>query len=159
MARVTGLVAGTVLVLALAGPASAAATPTRFSGVISSPPENIIDDCTGLAGTVQATGGTFSGIEVFTPKGYHVDVNSNAILAFTFEDGSYGTGSDVNHQTFTASPGAVVFTNAHYDTLTIYNADGTFKYTLSFRSAEHFTVTSDGTVRVAFEIGHFRGGC
>jgi hypothetical protein len=158
-ATVLGLLAATLLALAFVAPVSAAASPTRFSGLISSPPENIVDDCTGLAGTVAATGGDYFGVELFTPQGYHYDLNIDAVLAFTFEDGSRGTGSETDHQTFVAGPGATVYTNAHYDTVAIYNADGSFKYFASYRVAEHWTVSADGTLRVAFEIGHFRGGC
>ncbi len=154
-----GLLAAALLALALAAPVAAAASPTRFAGVISSPPENIVDDCTGLAGTVAATGGHYFGVELLTPQGYHFDLNVDALLAFTFEDGSWGTGTETDHQTFVAGQGATVSTNAHYDSLTIYNADGTIKFLASFRVAEHWTVSADGTLRVAFEIGHFRGGC
>jgi hypothetical protein len=150
--------AGVVLSTALVAPVFAAATVTHFSDAYVAPPETIIDDCTGLAGTLTGTG-VFSGTSIETVRGFHFEANNDAELTFSFVDGSYATGTVDEQLSFNTGPGATVFTNAHFDTVTFYSSDGTLLLSASFRLVEHFTVTSDGVVRAEFEIGHFRGGC
>jgi hypothetical protein len=152
------LLAGVVLSAAIVVPVFGAATVTHFTDTYVAPPENIIDDCTGVAGTIAATG-VFSGTSTETAQGFHFEASNRAELTFAFVDGSYGTGTVDEHLSFNTGPGATVFTNAHYDTLDIYSSDGTLLFAASFRLVEHFTVTSDGVDRADFEIGHFRGGC
>jgi hypothetical protein len=152
------LLAGGALTLALAAPVFAAATVTRFSDPYTSGPEDLIDECTGIAGTLTGTG-VITGTQVETDQGFHFEATNTTVLSFSFVDGTYATGTVDEHLSFNTGHGATVFTNAHYDTVTLYSADGALLWTASFRLIEHFTVTSDGTVRAEFEIGHFRGGC
>jgi hypothetical protein len=153
------LLAGVVLSAAFVVPVFGAATVTHFNDTYVAPPENIIDDCTGLAGTVAATG-VLIGTSTETAKGFHFEASNHAELTFAFVDGSYGTGTVDEHLSFNTGSGATVFTNAHYDTVDIRSSDGTPLFpAASLRLVEHFTVTSDGVDRADFEIGHFRGGC
>jgi hypothetical protein len=153
------IVAGVVLSAMFAVPVLGAATVTHFSDAYVAPPENIIEDCTGLAGTVAATG-VLTGTSTETARGFHFEASNHAELTFAFVDGSYGTGTVDEHLSFNTGPGATVFTNAHYDTVDIRSSDGAPLFpAVSFRLVEHFTVTSDGVARADFEIGHFRGGC
>jgi hypothetical protein len=156
--RMFALLAGGALTLALAAPVFAAATVTRFSDPYVFGPEDLTDYCTGIAGTLTGTG-VFTGTQVETDQGFHWEATNTAVLSFSFVNGMYATGTVDEHLSFNTGYGATVFTNAHYDTVTLYSADGTLLWTASFRLIEHFTVTSDGTVRAEFEIGHFRGGC
>ncbi|HET7027171.1 MAG TPA: hypothetical protein VFI28_05730, partial [Candidatus Limnocylindrales bacterium] len=118
----------------------------------------IVDDCTGLAGTVAGVG-VVTGTVVETAQGFHLQTASNFVLTFEFVDGSSGTGTLVEHQSFNTGRGATVFTNAHLDTLTLFAPDGSLLVDASFRLVEHFTIGRDGSVRASFEIGHFRGDC
>jgi hypothetical protein len=156
--QASALLAGVVLSAAFVVPVFGAAAVTHFNDAYVAPPENIIDDCTGIAGTVAATG-VVSGTSTETAQGFHYEAANNAELTFAFVDGSYGTGTVVEHLSFNTGSGATVFTNAHYDTVDIRSSDGTPLFSASFRLVEHFTVTSDGVIRANFEIGHFRGGC
>jgi hypothetical protein len=152
------LVAGVLLSGAFASPVFGAATVTHFNDTYVAPPENLVDDCTGVAGRVTATG-VFRGTSTETTLGFHFEASNHALLTFALVDGSYGTGTVDEHLSFNTGPGATVFTNAHYDTVDIHSSDGTPLFEASFRPVEHFTVTSDGVTRADFEIGHFRGGC
>jgi hypothetical protein len=156
--RIFAVFAGGALTLALTAPVFAATTVTRFSDVYVSGPEDLIEECTGVAGTLTGTG-VITGTQVETDQGFHWEATNSAVLSFSFVNGSYATGTVDEHLSFNTGYGAIVFTNAHYDTVTLYSANGALLWTASFRVIEHFTATSDGTVRAEFEIGHFRGGC
>ncbi|HET7027988.1 MAG TPA: hypothetical protein VFI28_09885, partial [Candidatus Limnocylindrales bacterium] len=89
VARITAsaVVAAVALSVALVAPAFAATTATRFTDAVTSPPEDIVDDCTGLAGTVAGVG-VVTGTVVETAQGFHLQTASNFVLTFEFVDGS-----------------------------------------------------------------------
>jgi hypothetical protein len=155
--RLAPLLCAAALSLALVAPASAAATVGRFTETTQFT-DTAADDCTGATGTLAGTD-VLSYQTVETTEGFHFEGTDAATLEFTFTDGSYGTAQSLDHLSFNAGSGVTVFTTAHVDTVNVYAADGQFLWTATFRQAEHFTVTSDGVVRVQFEIGHLMGGC
>jgi hypothetical protein len=148
--RLAALLGAAAVSVALAGPASAAATVGRFTVTNSGPPIAISDDCRGVTGTLAGTD-VLDYQVVDTGTTFHFEgTDSSTDLLFTFSDGSYGTGGFVDRLSFNAGPGATEFTNAHSDSATLYTADGQLLYSLTFRLVEHFTVAGN-VVRVEFE--------
>jgi len=155
--RLAAFLGAAALSLALVAPASAAAIVSRFT-VTTQFTDTATDDCRGVTGTLAGTD-VLSGQTVATDQGFHFDGTDSATLTFTFSDGSYAFAQSLDHLSFTAGAGVTVFTTAHVDSVHVYTADGQFLWTATLRQAEHFTVTSDGVVRVQFAIGHLTGGC
>ena len=155
--RMAAVLGAAALSLALVAPASAAATVGRFT-VTTVFTDAATDDCRGVAGTLAGTD-VLSYQIVGTGQGLHFEGTDATTLAFTFIDGSHATAESLNHLSLNAGSRVTVSTTAHVDTVNVYEADGQFLWTATLRQAEHFTVTSDGVIRVQFEIGHLTGGC
>ena len=155
--RMAAMLGAAALSLALVAPASAAATVGRFT-VTTVFTDAATDDCRGVAGTLAGTD-VLRYQTVETGQGLHFEGTDATTLTFSFNDGSYATAESLNHLSFNAGSGVTVSTTAHVDTVNVYAADGQFLWTATLRQVEHFTVTSDGVVRVQFEIGHLTGGC
>jgi len=60
---------------------------------------------------------------------------------------------------FNTGSGGTVFTTAHVDSLTFYSAAGQVLYSETFHAVEHYSIASDGVVRIQFEIERLTGGC
>jgi hypothetical protein len=155
--RMAAMLGAAALLLALVAPSASAATVGRFT-VTTVFTDAVTDDCRGVTGTLVGTD-VLSFQTVETGQGEHFVGTDADTVAFTFTDGSYATAQSLDHLTFNSGSGVTVFTTAHVDTVNVYAADGQFLWTATLRQAEHFTVTSDGVVRVQFEIGHLSGGC
>ena len=155
--RIAALLGAAALSLALVAPAAAASTVGRFT-LTTVFTDAATDDCRGVTGTLAGTD-TLNYQTVDTGQGQHFVGTDAVTLTFTFTDGSYATAQSLDHLTFNAGSGVTVFTTAHVDTVNVYAPEGQFLWTATLRQAEHFTVTSDGVVRVQFEIGHLSGGC
>jgi hypothetical protein len=155
--RMAAMLGAAALSLALVASAAAAATVGRFTETTVFT-DAATDDCRGVTGTLVGTD-VLSYQTVETGQGLHFEGTDATTLAFTFSDGSYATAQSVDHLSFNTGSGVTVFTTAHVDTANVYAADGQFLWTATLRQAEHFTVTSDGVIRVQFEIGHLTGGC
>jgi archaellin len=154
---VAAVVAAVAVSLAFVVPVSAAATINRITETTTES-FDIVDDCTGATGVLTGIN-VLDAQTVETSTGFHFEGTITGSGFVALNDGSYAILAGNEHLSFNTGYDATVFTNAHYDTVTVYSADGALLWTASFRLIEHFTVTSDGTVRAEFEIGHFRGGC
>ena len=151
------LLGAAALSLTLIGPVSAAANIGRFT--VTTPfTDTVFDDCAGLAGTLAGTD-VLTGQTVATGVGFHFEGTATDTLTITLSDGSYAPAQSVDHMSFNAGPGGTVFTTAHVDSLTFYSAAGQVLYSETFRAVEHYSIASDGVVRIQFEIGRLTGGC
>ena len=155
--RIAALLGAAALSLGLLAPAAAASTVGRFT-VTTVFTDAATDDCRGVTGTLAGTD-TLIYQTVDAGQGQHFVGTDAVTLTFSFTDGSYATAQSLDHLTVNTGSGVTVFTTAHVDTVNVYAADGQFLWTATLRQAEHSTVTSDGVVRVEFEIGHLTGGC
>jgi hypothetical protein len=155
--RMAAILGGAALSLALVAPASAVANVGRFTETTVFT-DAATDDCRGVTGTLTGTD-VLSYQTVETSQGFHFEGTDAATLTFAFTDGSYATAQSLDHLSFNAGSGVTVSTTAHVDTVNVYAADGQILWTATLRQAEHFTITSDGVVRVQFELGHLTGGC
>jgi hypothetical protein len=148
-------------VLAMATPASAAATVTR--GTITTPifESGLTDDCrAGLTGTLVGTD-VFDFQSVETAEGFHFTATEGGPGRIDWSDGTYTIIESVDHILFNAvGHGTTVLTTTHVDSGDTYTADGVLLFRGTFHEVERLTVT-DGVVRVEFERGrfHFFGGC
>jgi hypothetical protein len=142
-------------------PASAAATITRETIIMSGSETGLLDDCRpGLTGTIVGTSVvTFQRVD--TPLGFHIDETETDTGTITWSDGSYSIIESVDHLTRNIfDSGMRVRTNAHEDSVNTYTADGVFLFRETFHEIEHLTFEGD-VYRVRFEMGHFHffGGC
>jgi hypothetical protein len=154
---VAAVVAAVAVSLAFVVPVSAAATINRITETTTSYID-IVDDCTGATGVLTEID-VLDGQTVETSTGFHFEGTITGSGFVALNNGSHAIGAGTEQISFTSAPGVDVFTLVHMDSVTVYSADDQILWSATFRQVEHFTVTSDGTVRVEFEIGHVRGGC
>jgi hypothetical protein len=154
---VAGVLAAAAMSLTFVVPVSAAATINRFTETTTSY-NDFTDDCTGASGLLIEVA-VVDGQSVATSTGYHFEGTVTLTSFVAFNNGTYESGAGTEKLSFTSAPGVDVFTQVHMDSRALYSADGDVLRSATLRFVEHFTVTSDGTVRVLFEKVHDTFSC
>ncbi len=135
---------------------AAAATETHYTKPFYAT-ESGIDDCTGLAFTIVFQG-TDVGTLVDTSTTHHNSVHYTGTITVAVENGAWGTGTEHFVVAYNVGPNFVGYHSVDYQTIAIYDVNGDFLYSVSFRDTFTFNA-SGGIDRVVHE--HFKqtGGC